>query len=364
MDIGEAVRITRPTPRVHEAFRRLRERGHVAFVCTGRPICLIAPSLLELEPAGIISSAGACVTIDGKRVFQNSIEPALLHQTVDRLIELKCDVLFESSDQCVCLVSSDNSTASTFGMPVVHTFDEMAAEVPDLSFNKFSYERDSLDKLMRERTWFAEHYDICDLGVGTGEMTVKGINKATGIERALACLGRTKRNSYAFGDSENDLPMLGAVETSIAMGNALPQVKAIADYVTDPATEDGAVTAMEYFGLFYLFTAFAAYIANPALVVKTAGGDNVIVYALTCALSFAVGVTIVYNGVRMILADLVPAFQGISNKLIPGAIPAVDCAIFFPYAPTAVILAILIVVAFAPNFIKTKGAVINHVEEE
>ncbi len=80
MNIGEAVRITRPTPRVHEAFRRLRERGHVAFVCTGRPICLIAPpSLLELEPAGIISSAGAYVTIDGKRVFQNSIEPALLH---------------------------------------------------------------------------------------------------------------------------------------------------------------------------------------------------------------------------------------------------------------------------------------------
>ena len=38
------------------------------------------------------------------------------------------------------------------------------------------------------------------------------------------------------------------------------------------------------------------------------------------------------------LADLVPAFQGISNKLIPGAIPAVDCAVFFPYAPTAVIL--------------------------
>ena len=50
------------------------------------------------------------------------------------------------------------------------------------------------------------------------------------------------------------------------------------------------------------------------------------------------GVTIVYNGVRMILADLVPAFQGISNKIIPGAIPAVDCAVFFPYAPTAVIL--------------------------
>ncbi len=89
---------------------------------------------------------------------------------------------------------------------------------------------------------------------------------------------------------------------------------------------------------FYLLTGIVAWVADPSVVDELAGGDNFIVYALTCALSFAVGVTIVYNGVRMILADLVPAFQGISNKLIPGAIPAVDCAVFFPYAPTAVIL--------------------------
>ena len=101
---------------------------------------------------------------------------------------------------------------------------------------------------------------------------------------------------------------------------------------------DTTISTALTMAFFYLVTAFAAYIADPAVVTKTAGGDNVIVYALTCALSFAVGVTIVYNGVRMILADLVPAFQGISNKLIPGAIPAVDCAVFFPYAPTAVIL--------------------------
>jgi len=53
---------------------------------------------------------------------------------------------------------------------------------------------------------------------------------------------------------------------------------------------------------------------------------------------FAVGVAIVYAGVRMILADLIPAFQGIATKLIPNAVPAVDCAVFFPYAPTAVII--------------------------
>ena len=40
----------------------------------------------------------------------------------------------------------------------------------------------------------------------------------------------------------------------------------------------------------------------------------------------------------MILADLIPAFQGIARKVIPNAIPAVDCAVFFTYAQTAVII--------------------------
>lgn len=101
---------------------------------------------------------------------------------------------------------------------------------------------------------------------------------------------------------------------------------------------DTTISTAITMAFFYLLTAIVAWFANPAVVSDLAGGDNFIVYALNCALAFAVGVTIVYNGVRMILADLVPAFQGISNKLIPGAIPAVDCAVFFPYAPTAVIL--------------------------
>ena len=55
-------------------------------------------------------------------------------------------------------------------------------------------------------------------------------------------------------------------------------------------------------------------------------------------LKFAVGVTIVYSGVRMILGDLIPAFEGIATRVIPNAVPAVDCAVFFTYAPTAVVI--------------------------
>ena len=63
-----------------------------------------------------------------------------------------------------------------------------------------------------------------------------------------------------------------------------------------------------------------------------------IIFAILAGLRFAVGVAIVYAGVRMILADLIPAFQGIATKVIPNAVPAVDCAVFFTYAPTAVIV--------------------------
>ncbi|WP_392565958.1 PTS ascorbate transporter subunit IIC [Utexia brackfieldae] len=65
---------------------------------------------------------------------------------------------------------------------------------------------------------------------------------------------------------------------------------------------------------------------------------NPVIYAILCGLQFAVGVAIVYNGVRLILGDLVPAFQGISQKLIPNSIPAVDCAVFFTFSPTAVVV--------------------------
>jgi len=94
--------------------------------------------------------------------------------------------------------------------------------------------------------------------------------------------------------------------------------------------------------IFYLIAAFAA---GPAFVATLSGEMSPFLFAVMAALKFAVGVTVVYAGVRMILGDLIPAFQGIATKIIPNAVPAVDCAVFFTYAPTAV------VVGFISSFI-------------
>lgn len=94
--------------------------------------------------------------------------------------------------------------------------------------------------------------------------------------------------------------------------------------------------------------------ADPATVLETypnlAGLLNVgaetkthwAVRAITSGLSFAGGVYIILSGVRLIVAEIVPAFRGIAEKLVPGAVPAIDCPVVFPYAPNAVLIGFLV----------------------
>ena len=81
---------------------------------------------------------------------------------------------------------------------------------------------------------------------------------------------------------------------------------------------------------------------NVLLNVGTETTSNWIVWALESGMAFAGGVYIVLSGVRLIVGEIVPAFKGISEKLVPGAIPSIDCPVCFPYAPNAVIIGFLV----------------------
>lgn len=70
-------------------------------------------------------------------------------------------------------------------------------------------------------------------------------------------------------------------------------------------------------------------------------GDNYLVYSIIQAITFAAGVFIILAGVRLILAEIVPAFKGFSEKIVPSAKPALDCPVVFPYAPNAVLVGFL-----------------------
>ena len=62
-------------------------------------------------------------------------------------------------------------------------------------------------------------------------------------------LGIPIENTYAVGDSTNDLPMIDFAGTGIVMGGSPAEVTSHADYVTSPLLEDGIYNAMKHFKL-------------------------------------------------------------------------------------------------------------------
>lgn len=71
------------------------------------------------------------------------------------------------------------------------------------------------------------------------------------------------------------------------------------------------------------------------------GGQNWLVYTLLQALGFTAGVLVLLQGVRMLIGEIVPAFKGIAEKLIPGAIPALDCPVIYPFGPNSLIIGLI-----------------------
>lgn len=91
----------------------------------------------------------------------------------------------------------------------------------------------------------------------------------------------------------------------------------------------------------YIIVAGVANFSYYDEAVKIFGDSNWVLYSIIKAITFSAGIYIVLAGVRMLIAEIVPAFKGISEKLVPNAKPALDCPILFPYAPNAVLIGFL-----------------------
>jgi PTS system ascorbate-specific IIC component len=71
-------------------------------------------------------------------------------------------------------------------------------------------------------------------------------------------------------------------------------------------------------------------------------------------IQFGAGLVVLLTGVRMMLAEIVPAFRGIAMKVVPEAVPALDCPMVFPYGqnslavgfPIAMVTSLITLVIF------------------
>jgi len=109
--------------------------------------------------------------------------------------------------------------------------------------------------------------------------------------------------------------------------------------------------------IFFLLYLVMGFIAGPAWAAEQFTGSNQAVWYLWIilqALLLGAGLTVLLAGVRLILGEIVPAFHGLAEKVVPKAVPALDCPMIFPYGqnslaigfPIAMIFSLITIVIF------------------
>lgn len=86
------------------------------------------------------------------------------------------------------------------------------------------------------------------------------------------------------------------------------------------------------------FVSIMMFSLGKETVTGMAGSTHWVIYIVKTGLTLAVSLYILLTGVRMFVSELMASFQGISEKILPGAVVAVDCAAIFGFAPKAVLL--------------------------
>jgi hypothetical protein len=79
------------------------------------------------------------------------------------------------------------------------------------------------------------------------EITARGIDKAGTLKRVIGPVGVSQSNTICCGDAFNDISMVEYAGIGVAMGNAKPEVKEVADYITASNEEDGIAEVVERF---------------------------------------------------------------------------------------------------------------------
>ncbi|MRR30734.1 PTS ascorbate transporter subunit IIC, partial [bacterium] len=137
---------------------------------------------------------------------------------------------------------------------------------------------------------------------------------------------------------------IGHTTTSIALLGAW-----IGKLVGDPSKSTEDLKISENFSflksmtistsiIMFLLYLVMGFVAGPAWAAETfSGGSQPIWYLwiIYQGILFGASLTILLTGVRLMLGEIVPAFHGFAKKVVPDAIPALDCPMVFPYGQNA-----------------------------
>ena len=232
----------------------LKENGYIVCLATGRDMDTHYSRKYKeiVKPNAIIHHNGTKITINGELVFEHFMDRELLERALSfaqkenicmgtsvgdfdyfTLPELKT-----AADLCYKKESVRNYR------PVTELFEKnipvsaLSVAAPDVSLIK-----DRVEEGVPELELFM--FD----GRTGADCVERGFSKADGMNRVCAHYGIDIKDTYAFGDSENDIPMLKAAGKGVAMGNAAASVKEEADFVTAAIADDGIYKALCHLSL-------------------------------------------------------------------------------------------------------------------
>lgn len=224
-------------------------KGNKAILCTGRAMGMVPKEYLDLGFQGIIAAAGAQIICEGKEILNQFIPDQYIKKIVEYGKESHIGTVLEGvnagyydEDMLVepyFKLVVDNLFANT--TETNYPIDENSSMI-----HKWTYHHmDPSKKEEVEAMLDGKVIGIVHDNVNSVEFIQKEFNKATGAQSVMDYFDISQENSYAFGDSANDIELLEHVHCGVAMGNAVLELIAIADYTTTPAYEDGIKHALE-----------------------------------------------------------------------------------------------------------------------
>ena len=241
-----------------ETIRRLQLRGHKCFINSGRSRGFITnPQLLALGFDGIISGCStrleikdeAADSLQYKVIYSRQLPADQLLFTLEFLCAKKVNAIIEGEQY---LYFDDYFYEDEYGRRVIGKMGDNArhlkAEWGKWQAGKMSC-RIMPDTIAEVKAKLGHLYSFIQHTKCTYELVPLGYDKALGVRKACELFGVPLSETYAFGDSNNDMEMMQTVTHSVAMGNGTDSLKAMCEYVTAPMLEDGIKKACVHYGL-------------------------------------------------------------------------------------------------------------------
>ncbi|KHL03877.1 HAD hydrolase family protein [Sinomonas humi] len=253
-------------PRHVEAVRAVRAAGHRVLLCTGRPKCLLSPHLLAAGFDGFVGAAGGYVEIDGRVLVDRRFPPELARRAVAVLDRHGVAYLLEApeavygrpgldvrlTELLTGQLRSGDATEHDGPVDILNAL-EMAEDLAHTSFGKIIY-FDSREPLAALATAIGEEVgalpsSIPGMGDTAGELYLRDVHKAVGIQAVVDYLGISREEVIAIGDGPNDVEMIAYAGVGVAIDGAVPAVLEAAAHVVPGPEREGLVHAFTTLGL-------------------------------------------------------------------------------------------------------------------